>query len=150
SVVETEIVHHHDVRVVEGPGGACLMIEAREMVGIGSRCRAQDLDCHFAPEAWITRPVHLAHPAGIQRSEDLVAIQMRSRTEHGPAIAHGESKVCPVWFAAGRNDVGKSTGSSRLGSIPGKVPPDALRPSALSWIADGGAKLHAGVPERIG
>ncbi len=76
-----DVVHRDDARVREPRGGTCLAQEARAPLGLHVAVDADHLDRDVAPEARIARAVHLAHPAGAQALEDLVALD---------AIAGGE------------------------------------------------------------
>ena len=52
-----------------------LALEAGETLRISCHLRRQHLDCDVAAEFRVGRPVHLAHPARSQRSQDLVGSQ---------------------------------------------------------------------------
>jgi len=52
--------------------------------------RRQDLDRDLPPETRVPRPVHLAHPSGAQRREDLVGTEATARRDRHrvlPSIA---------------------------------------------------------------
>src|SRR5450755_1157839 len=79
-----DVEHGGDVGVVQDPRGARLLLEAAETVRVGGERRRQHLDRDVASEARILCPIHLAHPSGADRREDLVRAEMTSgRETHG-------------------------------------------------------------------
>ena len=81
-VVRAEVVDDEHVRVVEGAGGAGLLLEAPQPVGVGGERGGQDLDRDDAAEARVERAVDLAHAAVGQR-------RRRSRTARAVARRRG-------------------------------------------------------------
>jgi hypothetical protein len=67
-----QVEDRQDVRVGKGGDGPRLALEPLEGAAIGRQQLGQDLDGDFAAEPGIPRPVHLAHPSGADRREDLV------------------------------------------------------------------------------
>jgi hypothetical protein len=55
--------------------------EALERLGVGGELLRQDLDRHLAAEAGVARPPDLAHAAGAERADDLVAAEARARRQ---------------------------------------------------------------------
>ena len=72
SVVLADVVDPQDVRVGKGGDGARFPMEAPEGVRAAAERLRQDLDRHFAAQARVPRPIHLAHPARSERSQDFV------------------------------------------------------------------------------
>ena len=79
-----DVVDGQHVGVIEGAGGARLVLErAHSLVGV-RRMRKQELDRHVAPEALVARPPHLAHPARSQPSLDRVGGDPIARLDAPP------------------------------------------------------------------
>jgi len=72
ALVRPEIVHRHNVRMVELTSGARFLFEAAQAIRIGRIRGGQDFDGHVAFETRIARPIDFAHPARTQRREDFV------------------------------------------------------------------------------
>ena len=89
ALVVPHVVDDEDVRVVEEPGGAGLVLEAVAARRVGGDARRQHLDRHRAPEARIAGAVHLAHPPGPQAPEDLVRPDVIARVEGHPVPFRG-------------------------------------------------------------
>ena len=68
----TDVVDLADVRVVQCSHRPGLMLEATQPVGISGEHRRKNLDRHVAPEARVTRPIHLAHAGRAKLGSDLV------------------------------------------------------------------------------
>ncbi len=58
-----DIVDGHDRRVLDRSGGARLVLEQPEPLGVARRLEIEELDRDFAAEAGVARTVHLGHPA---------------------------------------------------------------------------------------
>ena len=58
--------------MVQDAGGARLLLEAAQPVGIGGEGRRQDLDRHLAAEARVPGAVDLSHSPRSDRREDFV------------------------------------------------------------------------------
>ena len=56
-------------------------LEAPQAVRVAGHGGGQDLDRHVAPDARVSRAIHLAHPAGAQRAHDLVRAERGSRSK---------------------------------------------------------------------
>ena len=91
SLVRPDVVHRHDVGVVQDAGRARLLLESLQPVRVLRERGRQDLDRHFAPESRIPRPVHLSHPSRPERRQDLVGAESRSRGE-----CHEQEKLSVV------------------------------------------------------
>ena len=65
--VAADVEDLEDVRVTERGGGACLLLEAAEPIGIVRECRRQDLDGDIAGEARVVSAIHFPHPAAADR-----------------------------------------------------------------------------------
>ena len=72
ALVAADVVDGEDVGVIERAGGARLLLEAAQAVGVGRERRGQHLDGDVAAEARVARAIDLAHAAGADRSDDLV------------------------------------------------------------------------------
>jgi hypothetical protein len=66
--------------MVERPGGARLLAEARQALGISGHFLGQHFDGHIAPEPLVARPIDIAHPARTDVSEELVILQPHPHT----------------------------------------------------------------------
>jgi hypothetical protein len=73
--VGADIVDGEDVGVVEGAGGAGLLLEPAEVVAVGD-LRGEDLDGHLAVETGIVGPVDLTHAARAEEPDDLVRTEL--------------------------------------------------------------------------
>jgi hypothetical protein len=82
-------VDGEDVRVIELPGGARLLLEAAHPAGISGEGLGNQLDRDLAPEARIARAIHVTHPAGTQPAGDLIGTELRSGGE-------GHGKTCEI------------------------------------------------------
>ena len=78
AVSRADVEDREDVRMVERRGGARLLLEAAQPIGIGRERGGQDLDRDLASEPRVARAVDLAHAAGAERREDLVRTQLRT------------------------------------------------------------------------
>ncbi len=88
AVVRADIVDGEDVRVVQGAGGARLLLEAAEMPGIGDLL-GEDLDRDVALQARVTGAVDLAHAPRGEQLHDLVRAESRAglkRHRYTPAL----------------------------------------------------------------
>jgi hypothetical protein len=79
--VVADLVDGDDVRVVEGRGRFRLGDEAPHPLVVAHQVRREDLQRHAALEGLVARDVHLAHPAGAERSDDAVACDPVFRLE---------------------------------------------------------------------
>jgi hypothetical protein len=75
------VVDGDDARVVEGGGGAGLLLEALASLGIAGHLGGQDLDGDVAAELAVPGPVDLSRPPRAQRREDLIRSDASSRQE---------------------------------------------------------------------
>jgi hypothetical protein len=78
------IVDGHDVRMVQGGGGARLLLEAPEAVRIAGDLGGEQLEGHGAAHAGIARAIHFAHPARTHFLEQFVVKNVPGR--HDRAI----------------------------------------------------------------
>ena len=75
AVVLPNVVDGEDVRVVERAGGASLLLEACEALGVCRELRGQHFDRHVAPDLRVAREIDLAHPALAEQGADFVAAE---------------------------------------------------------------------------
>jgi hypothetical protein len=102
----------HDVGVREGRDRARLAFEARQSIAITGQFVGQDFDRHLAAEPFIAGSVHRAHPAGAQKSEDLVGAQASAGSKRhgvaghckGPRPSRLSGRRCPYSAAGRRSD----------------------------------------------
>ena len=78
SFVAAGVVDRKDVRVVQRADGTRFQLEASQPLGVRGQRGGQHLDRDLAAEARIARAVHLAHPSGTERGDDLVGTQTGS------------------------------------------------------------------------
>ncbi len=72
AVLVDDVVDRHDVRVIEGRGGAGFLEEPALPVLVRHGIGRQHLERHGALEQGVAGPVDHAHPAGTQFANDLV------------------------------------------------------------------------------
>ena len=72
AVREAHVVDRDDVGMVQGRGGARLLLEAAQTLFVRGHRLRQDLDGHFPAEAAVPGPIDLAHPTRADRRDDLV------------------------------------------------------------------------------
>jgi len=72
SFVSPDIENRENIRVVQGGGGQCLLLEAAEAVWIERNRGRQHLDGDFALEPGIAGAIHLAHASGPERADDFI------------------------------------------------------------------------------
>src|SRR6266545_2148617 len=91
SVALLDAVDRADVRMIQRREEACLALEAREAIRIGSERCGQDLDGDIAPKLRIARPIHFAHAACPERAHDFVRPELRTGAKHhmNPTRAEG-------------------------------------------------------------
>ena len=77
SVLLPHVVHREHVRIREAAGGARLLLEAPQSVGVAGQRTREDFHRDVAIQARVTRAVHLAHPPRAQRTQDLVRPEAR-------------------------------------------------------------------------
>ncbi len=63
--------------MVQRRGGAGLLLEAPQPVGIGGERRRQHLDRDVAPEPRVAGAVDLAHAASAERADDFIRTESR-------------------------------------------------------------------------
>ena len=80
AVVRADIVDGEDVRVVQGAGGAGLLLEAAELLGIGDLL-GENLDRDLALQAGVTGAVDLTHRPRGEQPHDLVRAESRAGLE---------------------------------------------------------------------
>jgi hypothetical protein len=61
--VSAQLKYRENIGMVEGGGGARLLLEAPQAVGTLRQQRRQHLDCDLTPQVRIPRPVHPSHAA---------------------------------------------------------------------------------------
>ena len=82
AVLFADIVDVKNVGVIEGAGGAGLLLKARAAAGVGGHLRRQNLQRDRAVEARIAGAIHLAHAADAKQGLNLVRTELRSRGKH--------------------------------------------------------------------
>ena len=88
-VLLLELVERGDVRVVQRREEPGLALEARQPARVARDGVRQDLDGDPPPEASVARMEDFAHPAGSERSQDLVRPETGSRSERHRYLACG-------------------------------------------------------------
>ncbi len=76
AIVAAHVVDGHDVGMVEGGGGSCLLLEAAMTVCVRDRGGSQDLDREVTVEALVASAVDLTHASGPYGFQDLVAAEL--------------------------------------------------------------------------
>ena len=79
--VAADIVEGDDVWMIEGRGGARLLLEAGNAILIGRDARGQDLNRDLAVQPAIVRAIDLAHSAGAEQRGDPVWAEPGARGE---------------------------------------------------------------------
>ena len=85
-----DVVDRQDVGVVERAGGAGLVLQRRDAVGVPRGMGQQQLDGDVAAEAFVTRAPHLAHATGAEPPIDPIGADPIARL-HRPALARNLS-----------------------------------------------------------
>ena len=78
AVVLAHVVEGADVGVGEAGDGLGLPLEALSKGGVGGELRGEDLQGDGAVQAGVLRPVHLAHPHGADRLQNLESSESSS------------------------------------------------------------------------
>ena len=79
-------VDDDDVGVVQGRGGARLLLETADSLGVVGGVFGQDLQGDFPAEPAVSGPIHLAHASTAKRTDDGIGAEALARREHhGPA-----------------------------------------------------------------
>ena len=73
-----DVVHRHDIRVIDRGDRARLALESREPIGISCKNRGQHLDGDVAAEPRVPRPIDDAHTSGADERQDFVRTQPRA------------------------------------------------------------------------
>ena len=70
--------------MVQCRGRAGFLLEAVEALRVGRKRRGEHLDGDVPAEAWITRPIDLAHPPRTHGSKDFIRAEASAgRQRHG-------------------------------------------------------------------
>ena len=133
AVVDADVVDGQDVRVIELPGGARLLLEAMQPARIRRERLGDQLDRDVAPETRIARAVDLAHAAGAEPADDLVGTD-RGAGRDGMRDAADHS--------AGRTCVSVDIAGARTWKVTSSDPMRIASPSA-SRTGDGDALAAA-------
>ena len=88
-----DIVDGHDRRVLDRSGGARLVLEQPEPLGVARRLEIEELDRDVAAEAGVARTVHLGHPADTEGGEELVGPQSPPHLRHGRRGCHRDVRL---------------------------------------------------------
>jgi hypothetical protein len=75
-ILTPNVMQHADVRMIQARDGFGFALEALLANRIRRELRWQNLDCHGALEARVSRPIHFAHPACAKRRRDFVGAKM--------------------------------------------------------------------------
>jgi hypothetical protein len=67
-----DVVDLADVRVVQARDRPRFFFEPAQPIGLFGDMRRKDLDSDLAAESAVTRPIHLAHPAGSERRHNFI------------------------------------------------------------------------------
>ncbi len=70
-----EVIHRHDVRMLQRGNRLRLALEARRIAAQVAQVRLDDLERHHAPQRHVHRPVDARHPAASQRAFNLIIAQ---------------------------------------------------------------------------
>jgi len=77
-------VNLRDVGMIERRQGLRLVLETRQVAGVGGERLGQNLERHFAVQLGVARAVHLSHSSRAERGDDLVGADSGSRWQrHG-------------------------------------------------------------------
>src|SRR5262249_9730633 len=120
SLVGADVVHRDDIRMVERPGEARFMLEARQERAVTAEGLGHHLERHLALQARVLRPVDLGHPPSPEGRHHLV----RTYLAAGPE-AHGEGAYCcPTRWGVPQE---AERGPSLVESGDGTLAPDLAR-----------------------
>ena len=72
ALVDAHVVDHEDVRMIQLPRHAGLVLEPAQAVGIGGEGRRKHLHGNVPPEPGIAGAIDFSHPSGAERRQDLV------------------------------------------------------------------------------
>ena len=81
SALVPNIENRADVRVRERSNRSGLAVKAMLGIWLASEVREENLDRYDAVQACIARFIHLAHPPGTDRGQDLIRTKSRARRE---------------------------------------------------------------------
>ena len=81
-----EVVDGQDVRMIEHPRGARLLLETPQGVGIVREAARQHLHRDVAAEARVVRAIDLAHPPGPDCIDDAIGTEHRSGGKHAGEV----------------------------------------------------------------
>ena len=87
--VIVDAVNRRDIGMIERREHARLTLEAHQAVGVGGDRRRDDLDRDVAAQPRVARAIDLAHPAGTDQRDDVMAADPRSRRERHLARLYG-------------------------------------------------------------
>ena len=87
AVVLADLVDRDDVRVVEGRGGARLVLEALEVLAALREPLGEQLDGDLAPEPGVAGAKDATHAAGAELAEDLESRDVVSGLHEAPGHA---------------------------------------------------------------
>ena len=85
-------VHDHDVRVVQGRGGARLPLESSQKLRVFGVLFPENLQGDVAPEPAVARAVDLSHAPAPQRSHDLVGTESGSRGQDHRSLRSSDDR----------------------------------------------------------
>ena len=109
ALMRAELVDGRDVGVVQRAGRLRFLLEPAKPFRVLRERRRQDLDRDVTLEARVLRPVHLSHPAGPDRRQDLVGSQLGADDKgHGLAPGEGSQEIFPL------SSVGPRSGPHRV------------------------------------
>ena len=93
AVLILDRIERDDVRVVEAGDRARFVFEARQAFGVSGHIGRQHLERDVATEAHVPRPIHLAHAAGAERRDDVVATESGACEEGHRQNVHYDAEI---------------------------------------------------------
>ncbi len=82
ALVDAHVVDDAHVGVAQRPGGARLLLEPTDALGVAGKPARDDLDRDVAAEPAVVRAEHLSHPARPEGGEDRIGSERRTGGEH--------------------------------------------------------------------
>src|SRR5215831_18186010 len=144
-----DIMHDHQVRMVQRAGEAGLLLEALEPLAVEDGSVGDDFERHLATQPGIARPVHLAHPPRPDGGQHLVGTDSRSSCQlHAPTsvVATPTQTVIFAESEKARNRASgsvRSRGSARCSS--GGDPLEGPWPAAPATMIDSARAIPTAV-----
>ena len=77
-----DVEHGEQIRMGDGGGGARLLLEPSQPIGVARKADGQHLHGHVAAQPHVVRAIHVAHAAAAERRHDFVRAQVEAGLEH--------------------------------------------------------------------